>query len=1184
MKKIIALLAAFIILITSVGASAMIEPTGANTGSDKGRAWLEKNQADVYAHRILDGNIAFVRGSKRAWANSHVEVMDSEAVYNADSGTFSLPSSFVNRMFGTNFTTDSANSDDITNETDYNSFTDPRGFIVFSKKSNPINTSVPASSYTSYKDFFPVADAMCYITWEDREFTKEEREAYIAKWRGALSIPDDCDRTKFTSFLKSQSDNGIKEMKKAKKGEYNAEKGRYYYIPDRTKLDGYDLSSSGLKTFKVNLLAAYKRVLTMATGYACMSEAEKSSSDGTELLNATLGSLDFLLKYYSMEWDILYESKQQWTDTQFNIPIVAGNILCLMYDKMSEAEIKEYTDQIFDKAPLPNIRTGYGDYGEETYTNRLWKSYSYFNVAVLANDAYKMNYAIKYSAPAYMYTYSNASLKGLKFNKDGFYTDGSMIFHNNIPNNMGYGLSYVTLVYEMLALTSGTKFDIRDTYDFENVYSFAVNNILPFVSNGITMRMTHGRANPLTDTAVISRIMYISNYAGEPVRKHMVEAIKKVSGSKELKASAKQYIVNTPMLSEMADEYNSYAANVSVHEEDKTSSKVYYNQDQVVHRTENFTAALSMSSERVAKYESILPTNAKGWYLGDGMLYIYKDGTTQYDSSYFSYVNPYYMPGTTVDSTVRKEITTNSSAENWGNPDNKFAGGASDGKNTAAGYILGNKYVSGLKGKKSYFMIGDKIICMGSGITGGEGNVYTVIDNRVINKPSGSLSQPDTAYKVKEIICSNPAKQEAASLFTDGNITTSSAQSNIGDTVTFDFGERVKLQNIAMAFLNGSARKEYGVLQISDDGESFTDVYNLETSGTTTDFELYEIPCEGRYFRVVANGNSAGNSWFNLSEIVFYKPGTDLLEIEKNKNVIYEGYDRLVINGEEETPDFNTAHSNINSEWAWLENTGGIVFLQSGSLEYIREKQTEAPCFMRITLNHGTRPKAEKYAYIILPNASENETKAYSENGGISVLEQSEQIHLIYDKENDIYAFNLFSGTYSIGGFTFKAPCSAIINKNNSTVCISDPTLSAKDITVACGSGIKIAPSASYESDGSAAEISTLSRPGKTTVINYKEEGAPSDNSEKKTISMKMRFVNHAVSTLLYTGSGKKAEFEITSAPTAGYAYINGNKLTYCPLSEAVTDAITVKAADSDGKETVFNITVEKKGGTSGEK
>lgn len=107
------------------------------------------------------------------------------------------------------------------------------------------------------------------------------------------------------------------------------------------------------------------------------------------------------------------------------------------------------------------------------------------------------------------------------------------------------------------------------------------------------------------------------------------------------------------------------------------------------------------------------------------------------------------MPGTTVDSTVRKEITTNSSAENWGNPDNKFAGGASDGKNTAAGYILGNKYVSGLKGKKSYFMIGDKIICMGSGITGGEGNVYTVIDNRVINKPSGSLSQPDHGLQGK---------------------------------------------------------------------------------------------------------------------------------------------------------------------------------------------------------------------------------------------------------------------------------------------------------------------------------------------------------------------------------------------------------------------------------------------------
>ena len=80
-------------------------------------------------------------------------------------------------MFGTNFTTESVYSDDITNDTDFNSFTDPRGFIVFIKKSNPINTSVPASSYNSYKDFFPVADAMCYITWEDREFTKEERDA-----------------------------------------------------------------------------------------------------------------------------------------------------------------------------------------------------------------------------------------------------------------------------------------------------------------------------------------------------------------------------------------------------------------------------------------------------------------------------------------------------------------------------------------------------------------------------------------------------------------------------------------------------------------------------------------------------------------------------------------------------------------------------------------------------------------------------------------------------------------------------------------------------------------------------------------------------------------------------------------------------------------------------------------------
>ena len=93
------------------------------------------------------------------------------------------------------------------------------------------------------------------------------------------------------------------------------------------------------------------------------------------------------------------------------------------------------------------------------------------------------------------------------------------------------------------------------------------------------------------------------------------------------------------------------------------------------------------------------------------------------------------MPGTTVDSTVRDETlpTFSMGDDIWGMPENEWAGGVSDGTNGAAGMMLGNRWVSGLEGKKSYFMFDNEIVCLGSGISGGEVEAYTVIDNRILS-------------------------------------------------------------------------------------------------------------------------------------------------------------------------------------------------------------------------------------------------------------------------------------------------------------------------------------------------------------------------------------------------------------------------------------------------------------------
>ena len=70
---------------------------------------------------------------------------------------------------------------------------------------------------------------------------------------------------------------------------------------------------------------------------------------------------------------------------------------------------------------------------------------------------------------------------------------------------------------------------------------------------------------------------------------------------------------------------------------------------------------------------------------------------------------------------------------------NSFAGGAADLKTAVCGYSLSTAPLADVKegihltGNKSYFFLNGKIVCIGSNITGGEGNVCTVIDNRIID-------------------------------------------------------------------------------------------------------------------------------------------------------------------------------------------------------------------------------------------------------------------------------------------------------------------------------------------------------------------------------------------------------------------------------------------------------------------
>ena len=1061
-----------------------LDVTGPNIAGHED--WLKNYQADTLVGGILNGNIAFLHDSNRVWVEDSVVIMPGKAEYISEEKEFVLPVEAVNQLFGLNESSETGmiSSGQVEALTGKATFIDPRGFLLFSDK-EVVDTSVP-NGYSSYRDYYTVADAMGYISWEDRTFTEEERNAYIRRWRSALSVPENGDY---------DAGDMIGEARK-RLGEIEIDEDGTYRFSGIT-LDGYNLTGTELRTFKENLHEAYKKLLVIATGYACM---DKEDDEAKRMKEVILGGINYLLPYYSQKWDYSEDSKQNWTLSQFSLPITCSNLLCLMYEDMDTVEgrrLRNQTcDQIFDKAPIPNLRTAGKQNQSETYTNRLWKCFSYFNTAVIAGDDYRMNYAMKYATAAFLYSPRNTGFEELQYNKDGFYEDGSMVFHGSVPYNMGYGVSYSVLIYEFLMLTSDTKFDIRGIYGFDNVYDFCLKNFLPFLTNGMMNKMVVGRGNVLSDTAMLRNVAYIANYAPEGKRREITMRIQEILDGRKLSAGALQYIVNKPTLQNMLAEYEAYAQTLPESTGRENESTVYYNQDQVIHRREDFTAALSMSSERTAKYESYKTTNGSGWYLGDGMLYVYMDDK-QYTQGYFDNINPYYMPGTTVDST-RREIIHTETDPDWGLPENDWAGGVTDGENTVAGYQLGNQYVSGLAGKKSYFLFGDKIICMGSGITGGEGEVYTVLDNRMINKPISDDLEA-ISYEVHGITTDNPDKAELVYKLIDGDITTNCQLNAYDNWMVFDLGEKVNIGLVGMAFFMGDARSELATIQISDDGVNYTDLTEFASTGQSKDMELYEMNCSCRYFKIISHGNSRGNQWFNMTEIAFYKEGLTKEQVEASRDRITEGYDELVIDGVVQTPEFNDAKLVQKPEWLWLEGQEGFVFLEDTSLNVMREKNGAAPVYMRMSIEHGEQPQDAGYAYVQLPKATLEETAAFAENGGIEILERSTRAHVVFDRDSGIIGANIFEPGVVVEGITFHTPCAVLIDKEAGKIYISEPTWKQDQVSFTLPENIVSVEGSDVIADGNKILLKTNVRRGASHEISYevkKEDAPPSEDTK----------------------------------------------------------------------------------------
>ncbi len=184
-------------------------------------------------------------------------------------------------------------------------------------------------------------------------------------------------------------------------------------------------------------------------------------------------------------------------------------------------------------------------------------------------------------------------------------------------------------------------------------------------------------------------------------------------------------------------------------------NRFFWRSDMMVHRRTGFYASVKMSSKRVTGTETCNSENMKGRHLGDGICYIYRDGT-EYDGV-LPVWNWQRLPGLTAPQTKRSLVPSSKTQNRQ-----TFVGGASDGTDG----VVGMHYVrEGLSARKSTFFCGDRMVCLGAGISyAGDGQVLTAV-NQVLRRDAPSVTAEGVAVDPAR---DRPTFQTPASVQHDG--------------------------------------------------------------------------------------------------------------------------------------------------------------------------------------------------------------------------------------------------------------------------------------------------------------------------------------------------------------------------------------------------------------------------------
>lgn len=473
-----------------------------------------------------------------------------------------------------------------------------------------------------------------------------------------------------------------------------------------------------------NFSISYTRLKTIALARATRGTQLETSAG--ELLS---GALDFL---NATSYNETLKETGNWWFWEIGAPRALLDTCLLAYDVLSAEQIAKYLTAVDRFVPDPNRRTNSPTL-RETGANRVDKALIVALRGIVGKSTVKLSTArdalsdVAESGKNSVFTYVTSG--------DGFYRDGSFVQHGNLAYVGTYGNVALGGVANLIALLGGSTWEIADPN--RAVLLDAVDaSFAPFVVDGLMMDCVSGRAisreragDHRNGHGTTSTVLLLASGVVEPY-------------ASRYKALAKGWITR--------DRLNDYLPDASIPEISRAKALLadtgvvpapalprhyqFYNQDRVVHRRPGWTFAIAMSSKRMARYEWGNGENLRGWYVGDGMTYLYNRDQSQFNDAYWPTVDAQRLPGTTVSTQPRQP------------------GGSGSGTGTVAAYadwVGGASYknVAGavgmhlinhdktLQARKSWFCLRDSVVALGAGIAGTDGYpVETIVDNRNLHE------------------------------------------------------------------------------------------------------------------------------------------------------------------------------------------------------------------------------------------------------------------------------------------------------------------------------------------------------------------------------------------------------------------------------------------------------------------